>query len=55
MTRITYDEEALAQFKEATAQTLWDDWVKRYERRFPAQAYLDYVLAEAAVANAAGD
>lgn len=54
LTRIMYEPDALARFKEETAQPLWEDWVKRNARRFPAQDYLDFILAEAEAANAVG-
>ena len=54
LTRVIYDDDVLARFQEETAQPLWDDWVQRNQRRFPAQEYLDYIIAEAAVANTAG-
>lgn len=54
LTRITYDEAVLAKFKEDTAQPLWDEWVKRNQRRFPAGEYLQFILDEAETANAEG-
>jgi TRAP-type C4-dicarboxylate transport system substrate-binding protein len=54
LTRIEYDADILAEFKKSTAQPLWEEWVKRNGRRFAAQDYLDFILSEAAIANAAG-
>ncbi len=53
--RILYDEEIRNRFSEETAQPLWDEWVERNQRRFAAREYLDFILAEAAIANAADD
>lgn len=50
--RVVYDEVMLNAFKKETAQPLWAEWVKKNSRRFPAQDYLDFILAEAALANA---
>ena len=50
--RIIYEESVLEQFKKDTAQPLWDAWIKRNQRRFPAKEYLDFLLEEAAHANA---
>lgn len=52
MERIVYDEALLSAFKKRTAEPLWAEWVKKNGRRFPAQEYLDFILAEAALANA---
>ncbi|MBT5241654.1 MAG: TRAP transporter substrate-binding protein DctP [Rhodospirillaceae bacterium] len=50
--RIVYDETAIEEFKSKTSRPLWDEWVKRNSRRFPAEDYLNFILAEAAIANA---
>ncbi len=50
--RIEYDPDMLATFKQDTAQPLWDEWVKSQSRRFAAREYLDFILAEAEIANA---
>ena len=52
LTRIEYDPDMLAKFKQETAQPLWDDWVQSQSRRFAAREYLDFILAEAEIANA---
>ena len=49
--RVVYDPTVLEDFKAKTAQPLWDDWIKRNGRRFPAEDYLNFILAEAANAN----
>lgn len=53
--RVVYDESTLNAFKAETAQPLWAEWVKKNSRRFPAQEYLDFILAEAEMANTDGD
>ncbi len=52
LTRVLYDDDTLSRFSNETAQPLWDDWIERNQRRFPAREYLDFILAEAATANA---
>jgi TRAP-type C4-dicarboxylate transport system substrate-binding protein len=54
MERIVYDPVALSTFKAETAQPLWDGWIKRNSRRFEAEEYLSFILAEAEAANAEG-
>jgi len=51
--RIEYDPDMLSTFKRETAQPLWDEWIKSNGRRFAAREYLDFIIAEAEVANAA--
>jgi TRAP-type C4-dicarboxylate transport system substrate-binding protein len=53
--RVVYDPEMLSEFKEKTAKPLWDEWVESNSRRFAAREYLDFILSEAAIANAAQD
>jgi len=53
--RVTYDEGTLSAFKAETAQPLWAEWIKKNSRRFPAQEYLDFILAEAELANTVSD
>jgi TRAP-type C4-dicarboxylate transport system substrate-binding protein len=50
--RVVYDPAILEEFKAKTAQPLWDEWIKRNGRRFPAEEYLNFILTEAAIANA---
>lgn len=50
--RVVYDESMLNAFKKRTSEPLWSEWVKKNSRRFPAQDYLDFILTEAASANA---
>ena len=49
--RVVYDPVALEEFKTKTARSLWDDWIKRNGRRFPAENYLSFILTEAVNAN----
>ncbi len=49
--RVIYDSADLEAFKTETAQPLWDDWIKRNSRRFPAEEYLNFILAEATSIN----
>lgn len=53
--RILYEEQALSQFNNRTARPLWEDWIERNKRRFPAREYLDFILAEAAKEKARED
>lgn len=41
---ITYDEEALAEFREMGGRPVWDAWVEANKGQFDAQAVLDLVL-----------
>ena len=45
---ISYGEEELARFREVAGKPVWDEWVKEYSDRIPAQEILDFVFAKAA-------
>lgn len=41
MTKIVYDEETLARFREVAGEPVWNEWVEENKDRFDAQAVLD--------------
>lgn len=53
--RVVYTDEQIESFKSEHSEPLWAEWVQKNSRRFPAQEYLDFILAEAALENAVGD
>jgi len=54
MTKITYSDEQIAQFKEVAGKPVWDAWIEANKADFDAQGVFDAIFEYAAEAEAAG-
>ena len=54
MTKITYSDDQIAQFKEVAGKPVWDAWIEANKADFDAQGVFDAVFQYAAEAEAAG-
>ena len=53
LTKVTYTEDQLANFREVAGQPVWDEWIAANSDKFDAQGVFDAVWAYAKEAEAA--
>ena len=53
MTKITYTDEQLAEFREVAGQPVWDEWIAANQENFDAQGLFDAIWDYAKEAKAA--
>ena len=51
MTKITYTDEQLAEFREVAGQPVWDAWIAANQENFDAQGVFDAIFEYAAEAE----